>query len=339
MHRRFISTGASAGRATATSFLLALVLWGLLLPETAFAEPDAATLIRLSTSVLKVEVMRTQGGYSLGSGVVIGADRVVTNCHVTRDARLVSVLQGGLRLPAESQQVDAYHDLCLLHVRGIEGSRAVALGSAGRLTVGQVVTAVGHTAGAFQGSSGEVLALHRMDGARVIQTSNFFSSGASGGGLFDADFNLVGILTFRLRGGNAHYFAAPVEWLARPRIDNEPVQQIGPLARGELAFWERLSDAQPTFLRAAALEVEGNWRGLQPLAADWTQLDAGDPEPWYLLGLALSRLEQPRDARIALECSLAIAPDYAAARSELQRLALPHDSQPETHVAGNSCRH
>ncbi|MEZ0207396.1 trypsin-like peptidase domain-containing protein [Ideonella sp.] len=305
----------------------------------AFAEPDPATLIKLSTSVLKVEVMRTQGGYSLGSGVVIGEDRVVTNCHVTRDARLISVLQGGLRLPAQSQQVDAYHDLCVLHVRGIEGSRAVAFGPAGRLTIGQVVTAVGHTAGAFQGSSGEVLALHRMDGAQVIQASNFFSSGASGGGLFDADLHLVGILTFRLRGGNAHYFAAPIEWLARSRMDSEAAQQIGPLAPGELAFWERLANAQPTFLRAAALEVEGNWRGLQPLAAEWTLLDAGDPEPWYLLGLALSRLDQPRDARLALECSLAISPDYAAARNELQRLALPRDAQSETHVAGISCRH
>ena len=94
----------------------------------AFAALDPGTLIKLSTSVLKVEVIRVQGGYSLGSGVVVGADAVVTNCHVTRDARQIAVLQGGVRLPAQSQRVDAYHDLCLLHVRGVESARAVEFG-------------------------------------------------------------------------------------------------------------------------------------------------------------------------------------------------------------------
>lgn len=303
------------------------------------ADPDAVTLIKLSTSVLKVEVIRAQGGYSLGSGVVIGADRVVTNCHVTRDARLISVLQDGLRLPAESQRVDAYHDLCVLQVPGIEGKRSVELGRSERLAVGQPVIAIGHTAGALQGSGGEVLALHRMDGGRVVQSSNFFSSGASGGGLFDADFKLVGILTFRLRGGKAHYFASPVEWLAASRVDPQAAQPIGPLARGELAFWERPADAQPAFLRAASLEVAGDWRALQPVAADWTQLDANDPEPWYLLGLAFARLGRPRDARLALECSLAIAPDYEVARSELDHVAPQRDAPVQTDVSGVTCRH
>jgi len=318
---------------------LLLAMLGGALQGTAFAEPDAATLIRLSTSVLKVEVIRAQGGYSLGSGVVIGAGLVATNCHVTREARLIAVLQDGLRRPAQSQQVDTYHDLCVLHVPGIEGNRAVEFGRPERLAIGQAVTAIGHTAGMLQGSSGEVLSLHRMDGGRVIQSSNFFSSGASGGGLFDADFKLVGILTFRLRGGEAHYFAVPVDWLAKQRTDTEAEQQIAPLARNELAFWERPAAAQPAFLQAAALEAQGDWRALQPLAAEWAQRDGDDPEPWYLLGLALSRQGLPRDARPALECSLALAPDFAVARSELERVDTQHDETSEPHVASVSCHH
>lgn len=314
----------------------AMLAWALAGP--AFAALDPATLIKLSTSVLKVEVIRAQGGYSLGSGVVVGADSVVTNCHVTRDARQIAVLQGGLRLPAQSQRVDAYHDLCLLHVRGVDGARAVAFGQAGQLAIGQPVTAVGHTAGALQSSIGEVLALHRLDGGRVIQSSNYFNSGASGGALFDAESRLVGILSFRLRGATAHYFAMPAEWLARQLRGAESEQPVGPRAPGELAFWEQPLEMQPFFLRAAVLENDGNWRALQPLAAEWVRRDATDPESWYLLGLALDRQDLPREARHALECSLAIAPDFEIARVELERLDRRLDLTPETTATSLPCR-
>ena len=314
------------------------VMLAWVLGSPALAAFDHGTLIKLSTSVLRVEVIRVQGGYSLGSGVVVGADSVVTNCHVTRDARRIAVLQGGLRLPVQSQRVDAYHDLCLLQVRGVDSARAVEFGQAGRLAVGQPVTAVGHTAGALQSSVGKVLALHRMDGGRVIQSSNYFNSGASGGGLFDADSRLVGILSFRLRGATAHYFAMPAEWLASQRHDAESEQPVGPRAPGELAFWEQPLEAQPFFLRAAVLENDGDWRALQPLAAEWVRRDATDPEPWYLLGLAFDRQDLLREARHALECSLAIEPDFESARAELERLSRRHDPTPEATAPSLSCR-
>ena len=311
----------------------AMLGWALAGPASAALDPG--TLIKLSTSVLKVEVIRAQGGYSLGSGVVVGADSVVTNCHVTRDARLIAVLQGGLRLPAQSQRVDAYHDLCLLRVRGVESSRAVEFAHA---TIGQAVTAVGHTAGALQSSVGEVLALHRLDGGQVIQTTNYFNSGASGGGLFDAQSRLVGILSFRLRGAAGRYFAMPPDWLADQLRGAQGDQAIAPHAAGELAFWEQPVEAQPYFLRAAALENDGDWRALQPLAAEWARHDANDPEPWYLLGLALERQDLPGEARHALECSLAIAPDFATARAELERLAQRRDLPPGTGAPSAPCR-
>ena len=311
----------------------AMLAWALAGPAFA-AALDPGTLIKLSTSVLKVEAFRAQGGYSLGSGVVVGADSVVTNCHVTRDARQIAVLQNGLRLPAQSQRVDAYHDLCLLRVRGVEGARAVVFAQA---AIGQAVTAVGHTAGALQSSVGEVLALHRLDGGRVIQSSNYFNSGASGGGLFDTDLRLVGILSFRLRGAAGHYFAMPSEWLAR-QLGAGGEQAIGPRASGELAFWEQPREAQPYFLRAAVLENNGDWRALQPLAAEWLRHDTSDPEPWYLLGLALDRQGLPGEARHALECSLALAPDLESARAELERVSLRSDLPALTAAASTPCR-
>ena len=191
-------------------------------------------------------------------------------------------------------QVDVYHDLCLLHVRGVESSRAVAFGPPGGLAIGQPVTAVGHTAGALQSSGGEVLALHRLDGGRVIQSSNYFNSGASGGGLFDDDLHLVGILTFRLRGGEAHYFAMPAEWLAgHARSPGSTAKQTWcPSARTELAYWQRPVSDQPGLPEGRAAQSDGHWPELESLAADWARADASDPEPWYLMGLALARMNR-----------------------------------------------
>ncbi len=216
------------------------------------AAMEREAFVALSASVLRIEAPRSSGGYALGSAVVIDKDLVVTNCHVTRDAVQVFVVRGGARWAAESQSADIARDLCVLRVPGLRG-QVVRMAPTAGLGVGQGVTALGFTGGmGMQNSTGEVVALHRHDGSRVIQTNNWFSSGASGGGLFDDDARLIGILTFRLRGGEAHYFAAPADWL-REMLDQPgrfPFQAVAPLSRDGLPFWQQRWTEQPQFLRA-----------------------------------------------------------------------------------------
>ena len=288
------------------------------------AEMDRAAFFKLSASVLKIEARRAQGGYSLGSGVVVAAETIVTNCHVTHDALSVSVLRGSARWAADLQRTDADHDLCVLHVPGLEGD-VVQLGRAERLAAGQTVTALGYTGGlGIQNSVGEVLGLHRFDGSHVIRSSNWFSSGASGGGLFDADLQLVGILTFRLRGGEAHYFSAPAEWvqalLAGP--PGEGFRAIEPDRSSTLAYWQKPIAEQPRFLKAALLQHDDRWLELATLSDEWTRADATDPEPWFLLGVAFDQMDQLPQAQRALECSLAMEPGSVAARERLEPLYL-----------------
>ena len=288
------------------------------------AEMNRAALFKLSASVLKIEARRVQGGYALGSGVVVAAETIVTNCHVTRDALSVSVLRGSARWVADAQRSDFDHDLCLLHVPGLEGD-VVPLGSAEGLVPGQIVTALGYTGGlSIQNSEGEVLGLHRLDGARVIRSSNWFSSGASGGGLFDADLRLVGILTFRLRGGEAHYFSAPSEWL-QSMLDapqGNDYRAIEPDRSAQPAYWQKPIVEQPRFLKAALLQRDDRWSELASLADEWARADATDPEPWYLMGVALDQMDQLPQAQRALECSLAIELGSAAAKARLAPLIL-----------------
>lgn len=287
--------------------IVALALW-LLVAAPARAETDRAVLVSLAASVLKVEALRVQGGFSLGSGVVVAPDTVVTNCHVTHDALKINVLRGGARWLVESQLSQVERDLCLLHVPGLRAS-AVTLGRSDGLMPGQPVTALGFTGGAeLRNSPGLVLAMHRFDSGRVIQSSTGFSSGASGGGLFDESLHLVGILTFRLRGGEAHYFAAPVEWLQTMLDQPDAVgyKAVAPDRSQQLAYWQRPPPDQPRFLKAALLQRNDQWPELQALAAEWTRVDANDPEPWYLSGLALTGMNRLPEAQRALACSLAI---------------------------------
>jgi S1-C subfamily serine protease len=63
-----------------------------------------------SNWVLKIEVMRLDGR-ELGSGVAIGPQRVIANCHVVRNARTIRVLRGKEVRPASMEAGDEYRDL------------------------------------------------------------------------------------------------------------------------------------------------------------------------------------------------------------------------------------
>lgn len=298
---------------------LLLLLASALLSPGASAALERAELFGLAASVLRIEAPRASGGYSVGSGVAVGGDRVITNCHVTRDAQAVTVVRGSARWPANAQVANAERDLCLLTVPGLVATPA-RLGQAGSLAIGQMLSALGYTGGlGIQSSDGEVIELHRHDGGHVIQSSNWFSSGASGGGLFDERGQLVGILTFRLRGGEAHYYAAPVEWvqqlIAGANSAATPVTNAH-----ALPYWQVPPETQPRFLRAALMRRDSRWSDLATLAREWLRSVTDDAEPWHLLGLALARLDRPSEALAALECSLHLAPSHGAVRSSLDAL-------------------
>jgi hypothetical protein len=52
---------------------------------------------------------------------------------------------------------------------------------------------------------------------KVIQTTAPVSPGSSGGGLFDVDRKLVGIVTFQQRSGQNLNFAVPADWIFEMR--------------------------------------------------------------------------------------------------------------------------
>jgi S1-C subfamily serine protease len=96
-------------------------------------------------------------------------------------------------------------------------------------------------------SEGRVVALHSFAGGQVIQVSAPFRMGASGGGLFDDQGRLVGILTFyRLSGDDALFFAVPVDWV--DDTARREFKAVAPLT-GPEPFWAGTEDVLPAFLK------------------------------------------------------------------------------------------
>src|SRR5262249_4738369 len=82
------------------------------------------------------------------------------------------------------------------------------------------------------------------------QVSAPFDFGASGGGLFDRNGDLVGVLTFKMLGGDDYYFAVPSEWITRVLADDARKDDAP-------AFWERSTSMLPPFLSKISLDSAG----------------------------------------------------------------------------------
>jgi hypothetical protein len=282
-----------------------------LTPARVASQPlSPSTFLPISASVVRVEANRQQGGNSIGSGVVVAPSVVVTNCHVTRDATAVRISATGQLLEATGQRADGSHDICFLHVPGLQGKvDIVAKGSEPR--VGDAVAAIGYTGGTGRSLHvGRVRGLHVFEGARIVQSDAAFTSGASGGGLFDRDGRLVGLLTFRSRESPSGFYALPVQWiLDRLPADNQWTD-IHPLPDAA-PFWQRDIVTQPYFMRAASLGAQQRWPELIELTATWAKADPQDAEPFRLRGSALQALDLGESAVHAFNEALRLEPDNA----------------------------
>lgn len=300
--------GLAAGISVLRRLAPGILAWSVAASAFADGADARAWFIAVAPSIVKVEAHNTGGSYSLGTGVAVAPGRVVTNCHVTREAQRITLVKGALRTPATGQLADLEHDLCLLDAPAL-AARPVPLRSATTLRVGQRVRAVGFTGGVELAlREGVVGALHRLDDSRVIQSTTAFTSGASGGGLFDDEGHLVGILTFRLPGSRASYFSAPVDWIATRSAGSEGYVAVAPVAGG-VAFWQQPASRLPYFMRAARLAAEGDWHALVRLADEWSASERENPEPWLSRGQALLRLDRPAGAARAFEQAVALQPD------------------------------
>lgn len=207
---------------------------------------------------------------SLGSGFIIDAQgHVVTNNHVIDKASEITViLSDNTRLPAKVIGHDPQTDLALLKVKSDKPLPFVKFGSSDTLKVGDWVIAVGNPFGLGGSvSAGIVSARGRNINAGpfddFIQTDAAINRGNSGGPLFNAQGEVVGINSaiFSPTGGSVGIgFAVPSD-MAKPIVDQ--LRQFGRTHRGWLGVKiqevnEQVADSLGLKSQGGALVLEIN---------------------------------------------------------------------------------
>ena len=141
----------------------------------------------------------------LGSGVIISSDGyIVTNNHVVEDANEVSViLNNDETYDATIIGTDTKTDLALIKIEATDLAYS-SLVDSDTLELGQEVVAIGNSLGKGTSSTnGIISALNREVTINnytmtLILTNAEVNSGNSGGGLFDMNGNLVGIVNAKI---------------------------------------------------------------------------------------------------------------------------------------------
>ncbi len=199
--------------------LLLVPILGVADTKTSRDLPPTTIYELVSKSTVVVRTNRD----SLGSGVVVGKGEVATNHHVVVGASEVTVHYGARAWNATVLASNKERDIALLSVPGLLLPRA-QLRKSSTIKVGEPVFALGAPKGHEQTfSQGIVSALRPRHSAFEIQTTAPISPGSSGGGLYDARAQLIGLTTFIDPRGQNLNFAHPSEWITwlrkNPTID------------------------------------------------------------------------------------------------------------------------
>lgn len=158
-----------------------------------------------------------------GSGVIISSDGYILTCaHVVEGASNVTVTIGEQDYTATVVGEDSASDIAVLKIEAT-GLTPAVLGDSDTLKVGETVLAVGNPLGELGGTvtSGIVSALNRsvsIQGTNSVNTMSLIqmdasvSPGNSGGGLFNMNGELVGIVNAKSSSSDAEGlgFAIPI---------------------------------------------------------------------------------------------------------------------------------
>lgn len=195
---------------------LVMVLFPVTLAAQSF---DSAEITKKVAAAVVLIKGTTDTGDVLGTGFVISSDgKIATNLHVIEDFRHAGVeLASGEKYDSFSVLAfDSRKDIAIIKIPGFD-LPFVPLGNSNNVQVGEPVLVVGSPLG-LQGSvTTGVVSSIRDDptggGFKVLQTDASVNPGNSGGPLVNRRSEVIGIVTFKIRGSENLNFAIPVNYL------------------------------------------------------------------------------------------------------------------------------
>ena len=124
----------------------------------------------------------------------------------------------------------------------------------------------------------------------LIQTTSLAAPQSLGGGLYNREGRLVGVITQFREAGRDTSFAAPVEWLEQ--------LSAAPATPGRLHWLKR----------AVALEEAEQWQSLREVSGQWAAAFPADASAWHTLGYSCIVLHEHNAALVAFEQTVRINP-------------------------------
>ena len=256
----------------------------MLLPVTSFSTPSVEVLFNTNPSVVKVHVANDKGNHGVGSGVVVAKNYIVTNCHVIANSQGIHVTKYGVSYSPDALIADWKSDLCILKFKFLELKPVIMKKTADVEYETDVFTKSYGGNSARPGSSfGTVKAKFEFDGHQIIQSSASFMLGASGGGIFNYQGELLGITTFKTPGRSAFYYSMPVEIIEEMLTKGE---EVSITTAPERAFWDQPEEDQPYFMQVVSALNKKDWNKLKIISEDWVKSEPEADESNFHLGLA-----------------------------------------------------
>lgn len=181
-----------------------------------FTITDAVTKAAPSVVEIKTESELTSynmfgGTYiaeAAGSGVILSEDGyIITNHHVIEDASTIKVkTYDGKEYDATLIGTDKLSDIAVIKVEA-SGLKAVTIGDSAKIQAGDIAIVIGNPLGTLGGSvtDGIISSPSREitisgEAMNLIQTDAEINSGNSGGGLFNGNGNLIGVVNAKDSG-------------------------------------------------------------------------------------------------------------------------------------------
>ena len=233
-----------------------IVLLGVAIPAS--AEPLDAVVAKVMPTIISIRAESAWGGVVSGTGFIIEETGIVaTNLRLVEGAeRVVIKLQSGEAYDrAKVASFDKQRDLVLLQFPGF-GLSTVKFAER-EVAIGQTVFAVGNSLGLEAiVSPGAVSSLRVLDdGTRVIDTDAVASPPLSGAPLFNAEGEVVGVVTYTSAGAEGFIFATPSRHV-RALQNTEQLMSLDEFAR------ELRKTNSPLFDGTDATTLTGTWHSL-----------------------------------------------------------------------------
>lgn len=250
---------------------------------SAFAQPDIVQLLALNDSLVQVSVELPNGTTGSGSGVVVSKEYVATNCHVLANAKGASISKYRDSHRPIAMKADWKHDVCLLKFEGLP-FKPVLMRDSESLQYEEEIFSLGYPVGnnVPQPSFGYVKGSYPLDGSVIIRTNAAFGLGSSGGALFDQQFNLIGITSFKSPGAQGYFYSLPVAWIKRLFDAPDSIS----LSTNDTPFWALPLEKRPYFMQIVIPYQNHEWTSLKKIAQAWTGQEPQSADAWYFLGLA-----------------------------------------------------